>query len=44
MTQQLLDLSGKIDEFTVELFQAIQNVAGSIGTPFFVVGATARET
>jgi predicted nucleotidyltransferase len=43
MTQQLLDLSGKIDEFTVELFQAIQNGAGLVGTPFFVVGATARD-
>ena len=43
MSGNLLDLSGKIDIFTVELFETISNVAVSINVPFFVVGATARD-
>ena len=43
MTKKLLDLSGKIDRFTVELFENIANVAESMSAPFFVVGATARD-
>lgn len=43
MTEKSLDLSGKIDGFTVELFATIANVAASDGISFFVVGATARD-
>jgi predicted nucleotidyltransferase len=43
MTRKLLDLSEKVDRFTVELFEIIANVAGSMNAPFFVVGATARD-
>jgi predicted nucleotidyltransferase len=43
MTQKSLDLSGKIDGFTVKLFSTIANVAESDGISFFVVGATARD-
>jgi predicted nucleotidyltransferase len=43
MTRKLLNLSGTVDKFTVELFENIVNVAGSMNAPFFVVGATARD-
>ena len=43
MTKKFLDLSKKIDRFTVELFEHIAKVAGSTSAPFFVVGATARD-
>lgn len=43
MSKNLLDLSGKIDSFTVELFEIIANVTESLSVPFFVVGATARD-
>ena len=43
MTRKLLDLSKKIDRFTVELFKIIANVSESMNAPFFVVGAAARD-
>lgn len=43
MNGNLLDLSGKIDRKTVELFDTIASVAQSVSIPFFVVGATARD-
>ncbi len=43
MSKNLLDLSGKIDDLTGSLFVAIASVATSLGIPFFVVGATARD-
>jgi predicted nucleotidyltransferase len=43
MNASLLDLSGKIDRVTVELFEAVLHVAQSIGVRFFVVGAAARD-
>jgi predicted nucleotidyltransferase len=39
----LLDLSGKIDPASLALFETLSEAAGSLGVPFFVVGATARE-
>jgi predicted nucleotidyltransferase len=39
----LLDLSGKIDPISVALFATLDEVAGSLGLAFFVVGATARD-
>ena len=39
----LLDLSGKIDPGSLALFETLSETAGSLGVPFFVVGATARD-
>jgi predicted nucleotidyltransferase len=39
----LLDLSGKIEPMSVALFDAVSEAAWSLGLPFFVVGATARD-
>lgn len=41
---KLLDLSGKIDRSTVEVYEALDGVAAAIGVPFFLIGATARDT
>lgn len=41
---KLLDLSGKIDPSTVGLYEALGKVAAAMGVPFFLVGATARNT
>ena len=38
-----LDLTGKIDPVTVDLFSQINNVATELKVDFFVVGATARD-
>ena len=43
MKENLLDLSGKIDGFTVEFLDTIADVAESFKVPFFVVGAMARD-
>ncbi len=41
---KLLDLSGKIDEATLSLYDVLTEVTSSIGTRFFLMGATARNT
>lgn len=43
MSSNLLHLSEKVDSTILELFDAIPAVSTSIGIPFFVVGATARD-
>ncbi|UCG79696.1 MAG: hypothetical protein JSV60_06845, partial [Desulfobacterales bacterium] len=43
MNASLLDLSGKIDRVTVELFETVVRVAQSMHVRFFVVGAAARD-
>ncbi len=43
MNASLLDLSGKIDRGTVELFETVVRVAQSIDVRFFVVSAAARD-
>jgi len=43
MKMNLLDLSEKIDCFTIKIFDTIASVAGLHKIPFFVVGATARD-
>lgn len=43
MSENLLDLSGKIEPDLVELFRAIENVAAASQICYFVVGATARD-
>ncbi len=42
MTKKLLNLSGKIDGL-IPIFEDITRIAGSLGTPFFVIGAAARD-
>lgn len=42
MTKKFLDLSGKIDG-SIPVFEDINGIAGSLGIPFFVIGATARD-
>jgi len=39
----LLDLSAKIDPTSLALFETLSEATGSLGIPFFVVGATARD-
>jgi len=41
---KLLDLSGKIDPSAVELYEELGRVATATGVPFFLIGATARDT
>ncbi|MCP3667624.1 MAG: hypothetical protein GY696_34890 [Gammaproteobacteria bacterium] len=43
MSNNLLDLSGKIDPPLVEVFGAIAEVAAAMGISYFVVGAMARD-
>ncbi len=42
MTKKLLDLSGKIDGL-IPILEDITRIADSLGTPFFVIGAAARD-
>jgi predicted nucleotidyltransferase len=43
MSRILFDLSGKIDHLTVEALSAVKSIADSNNSPFFVVGASARD-
>ena len=43
MSRSLLDLSGKIDTLTIELFEIIKNTADTQDIKFFVIGASARD-
>lgn len=43
MKENLLNLSGKIDKLTIEIFECIAHVADSLNIPIFVVGGTARD-
>lgn len=43
MKKRLLDLSGKIDNLRVGVFESVSTVAGISGFPFCVVGASARD-
>jgi len=43
MSRTLLDISGKIDVFTVAIYEQIVSVAESQNIKFFIVGATARD-
>lgn len=43
MNEKLLDISGKIDELTISVFEAIVKEAVRLEIPFFVVGAAARD-
>jgi len=43
MSKKLIDLSEKIDDFILEILEAITNISQSLSIDFFVVGATARD-
>lgn len=43
MSNILFDLSGKIDQQTVETLNIVKRAADSLRIPFFVVGASARD-
>ncbi len=43
MTTNLLTISEKIDKPLVDLLGLLTSVSGKLGTPFFVIGATARD-
>ena len=43
MKENLLDLSGKIEDSTVCIYETIAEVADTLNISFFVVGASARD-
>lgn len=43
MTEKFLDLSEKIDETFIEVFESIADIANSLKISFFIVGAAARD-
>jgi len=43
MSSILFDLSGKIDQPSVDALSAVKRIADSLEIPFFVVGASARD-
>ena len=43
MSNILFDLSGKIDQQTVDALSLVKSIADSLSIPFFVVGASARD-
>jgi predicted nucleotidyltransferase len=43
MSSISFDLSGKIDQPTVNALSLLKRVADTLGIPFFVVGASARD-
>src|ERR1700758_5494084 len=43
MSENLLDLSEKIDELTVSIYETIAQVADSSAIKYFIVGASARD-
>lgn len=43
MSSILFDLSGKIDQPTINALSLLKRVADTLGIPFFVVGASARD-
>lgn len=43
MTDISLDISGKIDEPTIQALAGVKEVADAFGVPFFIIGAKAKE-
>ena len=43
MTKNLLDLSGKIDQQSIDLFSLVNRITTTLEMPYLVVGATARD-
>ena len=43
MSDTLLDLSGKVDQLSLQLYDSLTQVATSCGIQFYVVGARARD-
>jgi hypothetical protein len=42
MNEKLLDISGKIDDTTIAVYEAIVKETNSLKVPFFVVGAAVK--
>ncbi|MCG2817234.1 MAG: nucleotidyl transferase AbiEii/AbiGii toxin family protein [Candidatus Aminicenantes bacterium] len=43
MTKTSLDLSGRIEQSTIDLLQSVQIVASELSVDYFLIGATARD-
>ncbi len=43
MREKLLDISSKIDPFTLDVLTLVSKTAASLGLDFFVIGASARD-
>jgi predicted nucleotidyltransferase len=43
MTNSLINISGKLDQPTIELYRAVNEAAKSVGSAYLVVGASARD-
>jgi len=43
MTSILLNLSPKIDSLFLTIFESLDTAASTVGIPYFIVGATARD-
>lgn len=43
MTKKSFDISGKIDKYRLGIITSIKEAGDSLGIPFFIIGATARD-
>ena len=43
MSRKLFNISGKIDKYSLEIISSVEKVTNSLGFPFFIIGATARD-
>ena len=43
MTKKSFDISGKIDKYRLGIISFIKETSDSLGIPFFIIGATARD-
>ncbi len=43
MNRKSFNISGKIDKYSLEIISSVEIVANSLGIPFFIIGATARD-
>ena len=43
MNRKSFNISGKIDKYSLEIISSVEKVINSLGIPFFIIGATARD-
>lgn len=43
MSDTLIDITGKLDSLTIELFIAVNEVMAKVSTEYLVIGASARD-
>ncbi len=43
MSRKSFNISGKLDKYSLEIISSIEKVTNSLGIPFFIIGATARD-